>query len=391
MRKTAAAVMTVVLLLSLMVSVSAEAESAHIQSLALVPGEDTAQVHLTADETCTLLVALYGEDNRMLGLGAQTAGPGEHTLSVRLSTKAPERFSAKAFLLNEVNAPLCENFLLDRTGSSPTPGGGDGKVLIAYFSATNNTESIANHLNTILDADLYEIVPETPYTSADLNYTTDCRANREQNDSSARPAISGGVNMMEQYDVIFLGYPIWWGQAPKIISTFLESYDLSGKTIVPFCTSGSSGIGSSASTLHSLASAAVWMDGQRFSGSASRSAVENWVNGLGLTLPPAETAVNKIAVSFNRRTYTATLADNSSAKAFAELLKNGPLTISARDYGNFEKVGPLGTLLPQNNTQITTLPGDIILYQGNQITVYYAQNSWSLTRLGKIDAPTGLR
>ena len=172
------------------------------------------------------------------------------------------------------------------TEPDPAPSAG-AKVLIAYFSATNNTESIANHLDAILDADLYEIIPETPYTSADLNYNTDCRANREQNDSNARPAISGSVENMKQYDVIFLGYPIWWGQAPKIISTFLEAYDLDGKTIVPFCTSGSSGIGSSATNLHTLASSATWMDGQRFSGSASRSTVESWVNGLGLSLTPA--------------------------------------------------------------------------------------------------------
>ena len=172
---------------------------------------------------------------------------------------------------------------LSQLQNTPAPSEG-AKVLIAYFSATNNTEGIANHLDAILDADLYEITPETPYTAADLNYNTDCRANREQNDASARPAISGSVDNMEQYDVIFLGYPIWWGQAPKIISTFLESYDLSGKTIVPFCTSGSSGIGSSATNLHSQANGASWMDGQRFSGGASRSTVESWVNGLGLTL-----------------------------------------------------------------------------------------------------------
>lgn len=167
-----------------------------------------------------------------------------------------------------------------------TPEGTDDsekKILIGYFSATNNTENIANHLNEILDADLYEIVPETPYTSDDLNYNDpNSRSSQEMNDSDARPAISGSVDNMEQYDVIFLGYPIWWGQAPKIISTFLESYDLSGKTIVPFCTSGSSGIGSSATNLHSLASDATWLDGQRFSGSAARSAVETWVNGLDL-------------------------------------------------------------------------------------------------------------
>nr|WP_325185085.1 flavodoxin [uncultured Oscillibacter sp.] len=171
---------------------------------------------------------------------------------------------------------------------TPDTSSAGGRVLVAYFSATNNTEAIANHLDAILDADLYEIVPEQPYTSADLNYNhADCRANQEQNDPNARPAVSGSVDNMEQYDVIFLGYPIWWGQAPKIIYTFLESYDLSGKTIVPFCTSGSSGIGSSAANLHTLAGSATWLYGQRFSGGASRSAVETWVNGLGLALTPA--------------------------------------------------------------------------------------------------------
>ena len=104
-----------------------------------------------------------------------------------------------------------------------------------------------------------------------------------------------------------------------------------------------------------------------------------------------ETAMDKITLSFNDRTYTATLADNSSAKAFAELLEDGPLTVSASDYGNFEKVGSLGRSLPRTDEQITTAPGDIILYQGNQITVYYAQNTWNFTRLSRIDGPSGLR
>ncbi len=117
----------------------------------------------------------------------------------------------------------------------PQQPAGQGKVLVAWFSATNNTENVANHIADILEADRYEIVPETPYTSADLNYRNDSsRANREQNDPAARPTISGSVENMAQYNVIFLGYPIWHGQAPKIISTFLESYDLSGKTVVPF-------------------------------------------------------------------------------------------------------------------------------------------------------------
>ena len=172
---------------------------------------------------------------------------------------------------------------------SPEPAPEEGTdVLVAYFSATGNTENIAEHLVSILDADLYEIVPEVPYTSEDLNYSnSDCRANQEQNDPAARPAISGGVENMEDYEVVFLGYPIWWGDAPKIISTFLETYDFDGKTIVPFCTSGSSSIGGSVSDLEALTSGATWLDGQRFSGSASQETVSQWVDSLGLDLGQA--------------------------------------------------------------------------------------------------------
>ena len=124
-----------------------------------------------------------------------------------------------------------------------------------------------------------------PYTSEDLNYSnSDCRANQEQNDPTTRPAISGSVENMEDYEVIFLGYPIWWGDAPKIISTFLETYDFDGKTIVPFCTSGSSSIGSSADDLDALTQGAAWLEGQRFSGSASQGTVSQWVDSLGLDL-----------------------------------------------------------------------------------------------------------
>lgn len=161
----------------------------------------------------------------------------------------------------------------------------DIKVLVAYFSATNTTKGVAKRLANGIGADLYEIVPEVPYTSADLNYNnSDSRANREMNDPNARPAISGSVENMEQYDIVFIGYPIWWGQAPKIMCTFMESYDFSGKTIVPFCTSGSSSIGSSATNLEPLTKGAVWLPGIRFSGSASQNTIMEWVNGLGLNL-----------------------------------------------------------------------------------------------------------
>ena len=165
-----------------------------------------------------------------------------------------------------------------------TPEEGDApSTLVAYFSATGNTEGVAELLQTALDADLYEIVPAEPYSDDDLNYNvSDCRANQEQNDPDARPAIDGSVENMDGYDVIFLGYPIWWGEAPRIISTFLESYDLTGKTIVPFCTSASSGMGGSAENLAALAGSATWLEGARFNPGASQEEVAAWVDGLGL-------------------------------------------------------------------------------------------------------------
>lgn len=171
----------------------------------------------------------------------------------------------------------------DPAPDDTTPESTGGKVLVAYFSATGHTKTIAEYLQTALDADLYEIVPQEPYTADDLDYNTDgCRANQEQNDDSARPAISGGVEDMAGYDVVFIGYPIWWGQVPKIIYTFLESYDFSGKTIVSFCTSGCSGIDGSLSGIQALAPDADWLAGQRFSTSAGEEEVQSWVDNLGL-------------------------------------------------------------------------------------------------------------
>ena len=192
----------------------------------------------------------------------------------------------------EGTSPVGETSVSDQSVSpaSSTPGAGgsdeeipEGGVLVAYFSATGNTEGIAQHLQSILEADLYEIVPEVAYTDEDLNYSNDsCRANQEQNDPAARPAITGTLENPEDYDVVFLGYPIWWGQAPKVMYTFLESYDLGDATIVPFCTSGSSGIGGSLDDLHALAPEATWLDGQRFSGGASQDEVAQWVDSLDL-------------------------------------------------------------------------------------------------------------
>lgn len=219
------------------------------------------------------------------------------------------RFEPKTNIKRGEVASMLYHYLSSNTSGQPGPAAG-GKTLVAYFSATNTTRPLAEYASDILNADLYEIVAENPYTDADLAYYTNGRADREQNDPSARPAISGGVENMADYDVIFLGYPIWHGQAPRIISTFLESYDLTGKTIVPFCTSHSSGIGSSDTNLHSLASGANWLAGRRFAGGTTRSTIEDWIDGLDL--PEQSAAVDAVTsaagkAAFNFETKSVTL------------------------------------------------------------------------------------
>lgn len=261
------------------------------------------------------------------------------------------------------------------------------RILVAYFSATGSTRGVAEHIADIVGADLFEIAPEEPYTGADLDYRdASSRASREQDDPAARPAIHGEVEDMGQYGVVFLGYPIWHGQAPKIISTFLEGCDLSGKTVIPFCTSGGSGIDGSEGALNALAPQARWRSGERFGAGASREAVKDWVDGLELgATGPMEGEDGMLNIAVNKTVLTAALADNSSARALAELLADGPLSVEMRDYNRMERVGPLGADLPANDEWIDAQAGDLILYQGNQLVIYYGVNSWSLTRLGRIE------
>lgn len=183
-------------------------------------------------------------------------------------------------------SPEAETIILDpepgNVEATPQPEAEGTNILVAYFSATGTTKAAAETIAESLGADIYEISPEEPYTEEDLDYNDySSRATLEMNDPSARPAISGQVENMEQYDVLFLGYPIWWGDAPRIIWTFVESYDLSGKTIVPFCTSGSSGIDTSAEGLKALAEAARWLPGRRLNGSSTED-ISQWLSGLEL-------------------------------------------------------------------------------------------------------------
>lgn len=177
---------------------------------------------------------------------------------------------------------LMEQFAdVDAVSGATQKADGGRKVLVAYFSCTNHTAKIAEYIADATGGTLHQITPETPYTSADLNYNdSSTRATREQNDESARPVISGSVENMADYDVIFLGYPIWWGEEPRIMDTFAESYDFTGKTVIPFCTSGGSGIGRSESNLADRAGSGTWLDGKRFGASVSEADLQAWIDGL---------------------------------------------------------------------------------------------------------------
>lgn len=160
-----------------------------------------------------------------------------------------------------------------------------GKTLVVYYSASGNTERVAKDIAEAAGADLFEIVPTEIYTSEDLNWTnSDSRVSREHDDESLRdvPLTTTEVPDWDSYDTVFIGYPIWWGIAAWPVDTFVKNNDFTGKTVIPFATSSSSGMGQSGSLLADMAGTGEWQEGQRFSSGVSSDDVQSWVNGLGL-------------------------------------------------------------------------------------------------------------
>lgn len=154
-------------------------------------------------------------------------------------------------------------------------------VLVAYFSATGTTKGVAEKIAAITGGDLYEILAAEPYTEDDLNYNDqNSRATSEQNDKNARPEIGSEDISLEGYTTVYLGFPIWWGEEPRILDSFVEKYSFEGMTVIPFCTSRGSGIGRSGSNMEALCGSGTWLDGQRFSGNASEEDIRSWIDGL---------------------------------------------------------------------------------------------------------------
>ena len=173
----------------------------------------------------------------------------------------------------------------DDSSSSPTgevtpASKSRGKTLVAYFSRTGNTKPLAEYAAEYLGATLFEITAKIPYTDEDIAYYTDCRADREQKDESARPEIATVVENMDEYDTVIIAHPIWHGIAPRIISTFLESYDFSSKTLLTFCTSASSPLGQSAKQLQELTPNSTWLESKRFAIGTSREEIEKWLEDV---------------------------------------------------------------------------------------------------------------
>ncbi|HIZ60865.1 flavodoxin [Claveliimonas bilis] len=162
---------------------------------------------------------------------------------------------------------------------------GSGNVLVVYYSATGNTEEVANYIADTTGGDLFELEPVEPYTDDDLNWSDDnSRVSQEHEDESLRDVelVSTDVENWDSYDTVFIGYPIWWGIAAWPVDSFVENNDFTGKTVIPFCTSASSGIGDSGQLLEEMAGTGDWQEGERFRSGADEADVQEWVNGLGL-------------------------------------------------------------------------------------------------------------
>ena len=173
----------------------------------------------------------------------------------------------------------------DESSDNNTDSTSNSKILVVYYSATGSTKAVAETIADTTGADLFEITPVDPYTSDDLNWTDDnSRVSVEHNDESKRdvPLTKTTPDNWTDYDTVFIGYPIWWGIAAWPVNNFVKGNDFSGKTVIPFCTSTSSGIGQSGDLLADMAGTGNWQDGERFSSGASSSKVESWVNGLDL-------------------------------------------------------------------------------------------------------------
>lgn len=271
-----------------------------------------------------------------------------------------------------------------------TSGGNESEsdILVVWFSYSNRTEGVANEIVSQSGGKGVEIVPSIPYTAEDTNYNNGNSRSQVERRTDARPEIADttyGAIDIAVYKTVIIGYPIWNSYEPMIIRTFIEHYNgLSGKDVYTFSTSASSPGGTAYNSVVGRCPNAQMKGNFHLTSSTlsdMKNRVHTWLDDSGLL----KTEEKSMYVTINGHKLEVTLAENSSVGALVELLSQGDIIYTADDYGNFEKVGDIGHTLPQNNTQITTEAGDVILYQGRSICLYYAPNTYTFTRIGKIN------
>ena len=201
--------------------------------------------------------------------------------STQTKTESKEGSSASENTDNSQNSNTDNTASQDEGTASDADAAAEGKILVAYFSATGTTKGVAEEIAKLTGADLYEIVPVQSYSDADLNWNnSSSRSTKEQNDKNARVDIAGEKIDLTGYKTIYVGFPIWWGEEPRIMDTFVESYEFDGITMIPFCTSSSSGIGRSGQNMEALSGTGTWLEGRRFSGNVSETDLQSWIDSL---------------------------------------------------------------------------------------------------------------
>lgn len=204
-----------------------------------------------------------------------------NSLQTASSAEEQETSAAETSATEATESDVSESELPSDLETEPE----SGKTLVVYYSATGNTEEAANYIAAATNADVFELEPKDPYTDADLDWTDDnSRVVYEHDNPDARDIelVAATVPDWESYDTVFIGYPIWWGIAAWPVDSFVKANDFTGKTVVPFCTSSSSGLGESGELLAELAGTGDWLEGERFTSSVSEDAVQTWIEELGL-------------------------------------------------------------------------------------------------------------
>ena len=227
--------------------------------------------------TLSLLMSL------VMALSLTACGGNENSSSSQVSSAAPESSAAESSASESSSEAPSSSEVSSQVQAGETASGSN--VLVVYYSATGNTAEVAQYIADSTGGDLFEIQPVEPYTDDDLNWTDDnSRVNQEHEDESLRDVelVADTVDNWEQYDTVFIGYPIWWGIAAWPVDGFVEANDFSGKTVIPFCTSSSSGLGQSGQLLADMAGTGGWKEGQRFRSGVSQEDVQSWVEELGL-------------------------------------------------------------------------------------------------------------